>query len=90
MIRHPAVFLGAVSVAGIVGGLSFLWVSVTDYVDTTYPVSSSSGNVVLLRNGELAAYPPYESGLELTVIGLGVALAVATVFIAAIVWRPRA
>lgn len=89
MIRHPAVLLGAVSIAVIVGGLSFLWVSVNDYVNSPYPVSSTSGNVVLLRNGELAGYPPYESGLELTVIGVGVALAVATVFIAAITWRPR-
>lgn len=81
--------LAATGITAFAAGLGALVVAAVAYANTPYPVSSTSGNIVLLRNGELAAYPPFQFGLEPTFMGVGLLVLVASALLGAVVWRPR-
>lgn len=87
MTPPPAVaFAGIAALALLAGTSLFAW-SVIRYLDSPVAVSSTSGNRVFRVDGELAAYPPFELGLEATVAGLALALLVVALVVAAACWR---
>ncbi|NYF09580.1 putative membrane protein YfcA [Leifsonia sp. AK011] len=77
----------AVALLGLGGGM--LAVSITDYLDSPRTLSSTSGLAVFEVDGVLVQYAPFETGQEVTVLGAGFVVLVASLVLAAIVWRPR-
>ena len=64
-------------------GLALTAWRVIAYLESGQAVSSTSGLVVFRVDGELVQYAPYVVGTEPAIVGLGVALLVVAVFVAA-------
>ena len=56
------------------------------YLESARAVSSTSGLVVFRVDGELVQYAPYVAGTEPVIVGLGVALLVIGVIVAALAY----
>lgn len=86
---RAVVVLAAFGVMAVAAGVASLTVTVIDYVASTQLVTTAPGNVVVRSTGELAAFHRYQAGIEPDFIGLGLVAVVASVLIAAALWRPR-
>ncbi len=87
-MRFVLLGLGAaLALLGLGGGM--LAASITDYLDSPRTLSSTSGLPVFEVDGVLVQYAPFETGLEVTVLGAGIVMLVASLVLAATVWRPR-
>ena len=62
---------------------------IAHYLETPRAISSTAGLVVFRSADGYVSFVPFTMGFEPAVIGVGVALVVAALFVAAIVWRPR-
>ena len=68
-------------------GLALAAWRVISYLESGQAVSSTSGLGVFRVDGELVQYAPYVAGTEPAIVGLGVALLVVAVFVAALGYR---
>ena len=68
-------------------GLALTAWRVIAYLEAGQAVSSTSGLVVFRVDGELVQFAPYAATTEPVIIGLGVALLVVAVFVAALGYR---
>ena len=79
---------GAAGVA-LAAGVASLLLLVRDYLANPRAIDSDSGFAVFQLDGSYVSYRPFEATIEPTVIGVGIALLAASIFLAAAVWRPR-
>lgn len=77
-------------VAAIASGTLALARAIAVYLDGGEAISSTSGLPVFETPEGFASYRPLTLSIEPTIIGIGVALVVAALLAAALVWRPRA
>ena len=80
-------FGAAAALLGLGGGM--LAVSITDYLDSPRALNSAAGLPVFEVDGVLVQYAPFELGPEVPVLVAGIVVLVASVVLAATVWRPR-
>ena len=73
----------------IAAGLALLFSNVLEYLANPLAINSSAGLMVFTVNGALVSYLPFVLGAEPLLIGVGVVLVVASVFLTAALWRPR-
>ena len=86
----PAVkWMLAAAAATIILGTAALMNAIAEYLAAPRSISSTAGLPVFRTDAGLVSYDPFAAPVELAVIGAGVLLLVATVFVAAAVWRPR-
>lgn len=90
MTPPPVWWLFGAAVLALAAGVAGLVVRVGDYLANPRAIDSDSGFPVFRVDGGYVSYRPFEAGIEPTVIGVGIALLAASVFVAAAVWRPRA
>jgi hypothetical protein len=88
MMPPPVRWLFAVAAVVLAVGVASLALFIKDYIENPRALDSDSG-LVVFKLESYVSYPPFEPGIEPTVIGLGIALVAASVFVAAAVWRPR-
>jgi hypothetical protein len=89
MTPRPAVAFVGIAALAMLAAAGLFARSVIRYLDSPVAVSSTSGNRVFRVDGELAAYPPFELGLEPTLAGFSLVLFVAAVVVAAACWRSQ-
>lgn len=89
MTPQPVRWLFGLGAALILFGMSALAVRAADYVADPRAINSNAGLPVFRSPEGYVSYFPFETGLEPTLIGIGVALLAGAVFLAAALWRPR-
>ncbi len=87
---RPALWMLAAGMVLVAAGLALLARNVQEYLASPTPINSSAGLVVFTVDGNLVSYLPFTLGVEPTLVGIGVVLVVASVFVAAGLWQRRA
>ncbi|MGV8970717.1 MAG: hypothetical protein ACOH10_00220 [Rhodoglobus sp.] len=89
MSRLPLAMLGA-GIAIVLVGCAVLAFTVTDYVGNPLAISSTSGlSVFSDGDGGFASYAYFQPGPGAVLIPTGGVLAFASLFLLAMLWRPR-
>lgn len=88
-MTRPALWMFLAGAVLVTAGFATLAEAVGKYLSEPLPIDSSAGLYVFRVDGLLVSYRPFESAGEPTLIGIGIVLVAASVFIAAAMWRPR-
>ena len=88
-MTRPAVLLLAVGVLAVVGAAVSLGIRAADWASSPFGLDSNSNRFVATVDGQLVSYERFETGIEPALIGAGLVLVVASVFLAAVIWRQR-
>ncbi len=88
MNRTPALRVIVTGLGLSAIGAIGLAVTARQFLSSPYPIDSNSGRSVFIDGGVLVSYEVFTAGGWPTVIGVGVVLLVAGLFLAAIHWHP--